>query len=112
MGPKYRLVSYLAGIFTELGGRTALDALSGSGVLPAQSLGWRVTANDFLTFPSDCAWRGRHHVDGQVSRGEAGNHGVDDPEATIMQGWLERTTHYGCGWQPGHVCLCELGEAP
>jgi adenine-specific DNA-methyltransferase len=54
MGSKYRLVSSLAEVFTELGGRTALDAFSGSGVVSylLKTLGYQVTANDFLTFPS------------------------------------------------------------
>ena len=54
MGSKYRLVPYLAEAFTELGGRTALDAFSGSGVVSylLKTLGYQVTANDFLAFPS------------------------------------------------------------
>jgi adenine-specific DNA-methyltransferase len=54
MGSKYRLVPQLAEVFTELGGRTALDAFSGSGVVSylLKALGYQVTANDFLTFPS------------------------------------------------------------
>ncbi len=54
MGSKYRLVPHLAAAFTELGGSTALDAFSGSGVVSylLKSLGYRVTANDFLTFPA------------------------------------------------------------
>jgi hypothetical protein len=54
MGSKYRLVPYLADVFTELGGGTALDAFSGSGVVSylLKTLGYQVTANDFLTFPS------------------------------------------------------------
>jgi DNA adenine methylase/adenine-specific DNA-methyltransferase len=54
MGSKYRLVPYLAGVFSELGGQTALDAFSGSGVVSylLKTLGYQVTANDFLTFPS------------------------------------------------------------
>jgi adenine-specific DNA-methyltransferase len=54
MGSKYRLVPCLAEVFTELGGATALDAFSGSGVVSylLKSLGYRVTANDFLTFPT------------------------------------------------------------
>ncbi len=54
MGSKYRLVPYLAEVFAELGGQTALDAFSGSGVVSylLKALGYRVTANDFLTFPS------------------------------------------------------------
>jgi adenine-specific DNA-methyltransferase len=54
MGSKYRLVPHLAEVFTELGGRTALDAFSGSGVVSylLKTLGYQVTSNDFLTFPS------------------------------------------------------------
>jgi DNA adenine methylase/adenine-specific DNA-methyltransferase len=54
MGSKYRLVPHLAGTFKEIGGRTVLDAFSGSGVVSylLKSLGYQVTANDFLTFPS------------------------------------------------------------
>jgi adenine-specific DNA-methyltransferase len=54
MGSKYRLVPYLADVFSELGGRTALDAFSGSGVVSylLKTLGYQVTANDFLTFPA------------------------------------------------------------
>jgi hypothetical protein len=33
MGSKYRLIPHLASAFTELGGATALDAFSGSGVV-------------------------------------------------------------------------------
>jgi adenine-specific DNA-methyltransferase len=57
MGSKYRLVPQLAEVFTELGGRTALDAFSGSGVVSylLKALGYQVTANDFLTFPSTIA---------------------------------------------------------
>ena len=54
MGSKYRLVPHLAQVFTELGGRTALDAFSGSGVVSylLKTLGYQVTSNDFLAFPS------------------------------------------------------------
>lgn len=54
MGSKYRLLPHLANVFTELGGRTALDAFSGSGVVSylMKALGYQVTCNDFLTFPS------------------------------------------------------------
>jgi adenine-specific DNA-methyltransferase len=54
MGSKYRLVPHLADVFTELGGRTALDAFSGSGVVSylLKALDYQVTSNDFLTFPS------------------------------------------------------------
>ena len=54
MGSKHRLIPYLAEVFTELGGRTALDAFSGSGVVSylLKTLGYQVTSNDFLTFPA------------------------------------------------------------
>jgi len=54
MGSKYKLVPHLAEVFTEVGGTTALDAFSGSGVVAytLKSLGYAVTANDFLTFPT------------------------------------------------------------
>ena len=54
MGSKYRLVPHLADVFTQLGGTTALDAFSGSGVVSylLKALGYQVTSNDFLTFPA------------------------------------------------------------
>lgn len=54
MGSKYRLVPYLAEVFSDLAPRTALDAFSGSGVVSytLKVLGVAVTSNDFLTFPS------------------------------------------------------------
>ena len=54
MGSKYRLIPHLAQAFTELGGATALDAFSGSGVVSylLKASGHQVTANDFLTFPA------------------------------------------------------------
>jgi SAM-dependent methyltransferase len=54
MGSKYRLVPHLADVFTKVGGTTALDAFSGSGVVSylLKALGYQVTANDFLTFPT------------------------------------------------------------
>lgn len=54
MGSKYRLIPYLAEVFAELGGRTALDAFSGSGVVgySLKCLGYQVTTNDFLNFPA------------------------------------------------------------
>jgi len=53
MGSKYRLVPHLATLFGELGGTTALDAFSGSGVVSytLKSMGYAVTSNDFLAFP-------------------------------------------------------------
>lgn len=54
MGSKYRLVPELAAVFADLGGRTALDAFSGSGVVSytLKQLGYEVTSNDFLSFPA------------------------------------------------------------
>jgi adenine-specific DNA methylase len=54
MGSKYRLVPHLAALFDELRGRTALDAFSGSGVVAylLKALGYSVTTNDFLAFPT------------------------------------------------------------
>lgn len=54
MGSKYRLIPQLAEAFAEIGGRTALDAFSGSGVVAyaLKALGYAVTTNDFLNFPS------------------------------------------------------------
>lgn len=53
MGSKYRLVPQLAELFSELGGGTALDAFSGSGVVAytLKAMGYAATANDFLAFP-------------------------------------------------------------
>lgn len=57
MGSKYRLVPALAQVFSELGGSTALDAFSGSGVVSyaLKALGYSVTSNDFLNFPAAIA---------------------------------------------------------
>jgi len=54
MGSKYRLLPHLAATFAELGGQTALDAFSGSGVVSylLKTQGFQVTSNDFLSFPS------------------------------------------------------------
>ena len=54
MGSKYRLIPHLARAFTELGGATALDAFSGSGVVSylLKTCGYQVTASDFLAFPA------------------------------------------------------------
>jgi adenine-specific DNA-methyltransferase len=54
MGSKYRLVPGLARVFSDLGGRTALDAFSGSGVVSylLKTLGYQTTCNDFLAFPA------------------------------------------------------------
>ena len=57
MGSKYRLIPHLAEAFAEVGGHTALDAFSGSGVVSylLKTLGYQVTSNDFLTFPATIA---------------------------------------------------------
>jgi adenine-specific DNA-methyltransferase len=54
MGSKYRLVPELAEAFAEIGGSTALDPFSGSGVVAytLKALGYAVTASDFLSFPA------------------------------------------------------------
>jgi adenine-specific DNA-methyltransferase len=54
MGSKYKLAPQLADVFAELGGATAIDAFSGSGVVAytLKALGYEVTTNDFLNFPS------------------------------------------------------------
>ncbi|MGH3679820.1 MAG: DNA adenine methylase [Natronosporangium sp.] len=54
MGSKFKLVPALAEVFAEIGGRSALDAFSGSGVVgyTLKALGYAVTTNDFLHFPS------------------------------------------------------------
>jgi adenine-specific DNA-methyltransferase len=50
MGSKYKLVPYLADVFAEVGGKTALDAFAGSGVVSylLKALGFSVASNDFL----------------------------------------------------------------
>jgi DNA adenine methylase/adenine-specific DNA-methyltransferase len=57
MGSKYRLVPHLAEAFAEVGGHSALDAFSGSGVVSylLKTLGYQVTSNDFLAFPATIA---------------------------------------------------------
>ena len=53
MGSKYKLLPRLAEVFAEVGGQTALDAFSGSGVVSylLKRQGFAVTANDMLEFP-------------------------------------------------------------
>lgn len=72
MGSKYRLVPHLTEVFAQLGGATALDAFSGSGVVSylLKALGFRVTANDFLTFPSVIARATIVNQDQILTRGE------------------------------------------
>jgi DNA adenine methylase/adenine-specific DNA-methyltransferase len=57
MGSKYRLLPHLASAFAEVGGSTALDAFSGSGVVSylLKRQGFAVTANDMLEFPGTLA---------------------------------------------------------
>lgn len=57
MGSKYRLLPHLAEVFVEVGGRTALDAFSGSGVVSylLKALDYEVGSNDFLAFPAAIA---------------------------------------------------------
>lgn len=54
MGSKYKLAPHLATVFSELGGDTFLDAFSGSGFVGylAKAMGYTVTTNDYLHFPS------------------------------------------------------------
>lgn len=54
MGSKYRLLPHLERVFADLGGKTAVDAFSGSGVVSylLKAQGFQVTSNDFLNFPS------------------------------------------------------------
>ncbi|KNA92824.1 DNA adenine methylase [Gordonia sp. w5E2] len=54
MGSKYRLLPHLERTFAEIGGTTAVDAFSGSGVVSylLKAQGFSVASNDFLNFPS------------------------------------------------------------
>lgn len=54
MGSKYRLLPHLERVFADLGGTTAVDAFSGSGVVAylLKAQGFQVTSNDFLNFPA------------------------------------------------------------
>ncbi|MFT4126075.1 MAG: DNA adenine methylase [Gordonia sp. (in: high G+C Gram-positive bacteria)] len=53
MGSKYRLLPHLERTFAEVGGSTAVDAFSGSGVVSylLKAQGFTVLANDILHFP-------------------------------------------------------------
>lgn len=57
MGSKYKLVPALHRAFSDVGGSTALDAFSGSGVVSylLKASGYAVTSNDFLNFPGAIA---------------------------------------------------------
>lgn len=54
MGSKYRLLPHLAQAFIDLGGKTAADPFSGSGVVSylLKCLDYEVTSSDYLNFPS------------------------------------------------------------
>lgn len=67
MGSKYRLLPHLERTFAEIGGSTAVDAFSGSGVVSylMKLQGFSVTSNDYLTFPSVIA---RASVENQSTR--------------------------------------------
>ena len=54
MGSKYKLLPHLERVFAELGGSTAVDAFSGSGVVSylLKCQGFDVTSNDFMAFSS------------------------------------------------------------
>ncbi|MCQ9386551.1 DNA adenine methylase [Brevibacterium sp. 68QC2CO] len=54
MGSKYRLLPALWEVFNHVGGTTAVDAFSGSGVVSylLKSMGFSVVSNDFLHFPT------------------------------------------------------------
>jgi DNA adenine methylase/adenine-specific DNA-methyltransferase len=60
MGSKYRLLPHLAQAFADIGGTTALDAFSGSGVVSylLKHQGFAVHANDYLGFPGVVATAG------------------------------------------------------
>ncbi len=53
MGSKYKLLPHLAQAFDDVGGTTALDAFSGSGVVSylLKQQGFSVHSNDYLRFP-------------------------------------------------------------
>ncbi|MDY6056093.1 DNA adenine methylase [Micrococcus sp.] len=53
MGSKYRLLPALADTFAQLGGETALDPFTGSGVVSylLKAQGFHVTSRDYLNFP-------------------------------------------------------------
>lgn len=73
MGSKYRLLPTLASVFEEVGGKTALDPFSGSGVVSylLKALGYAVTSRDYLNFPvtlakAACANQGQRLSDEDV----------------------------------------------
>lgn len=75
MGSKYQLLPHLERVFADLGGQTAIDAFSGSGVVSylLKAQGFSVTSNDFLTFP------------GMISRAAVSNSSVKLTRADVDQ---------------------------
>ena len=69
MGSKYRLLPHLERVFAQLGGHTAVDAFSGSGVVSylLKAQGFQVTSNDFLNFPTVIARATVANSDTQLS---------------------------------------------
>ncbi|MFB2554895.1 DNA adenine methylase [Herbiconiux liangxiaofengii] len=57
MGSKYKLLPHLERTFAQLGGATAVDAFSGSGVVSylMKAQGFNVVSNDFMLFSSTIA---------------------------------------------------------
>ncbi|WP_200829904.1 DNA adenine methylase [Microbacterium sp. SLBN-154] len=57
MGSKYALLPHLERVFAQVGGTTAVDAFSGSGVVSylLKAQGFAVTSNDFMNFSSTVA---------------------------------------------------------
>lgn len=57
MGSKYQLLPHLERVFAGVGGATAVDAFSGSGVVSylLKAQGFEVTSNDFMHFASTVA---------------------------------------------------------
>ncbi len=73
MGSKFRLLPHLAAVFGEVGGRTALDAFSGSGVVSylLKRQGFSVHSNDYLGYP------------GVVARATVVNHAAHLSDADV-----------------------------
>src|SRR5690348_11982701 len=92
MGSKYRLIPHLARAFTDLGGVSALDAFSGSGVVSylLKACGYQVTANDFLEFPAVIARATVVNQDVTLSPGEIA--GICGPPADDRD-FIQRTFH-------------------
>lgn len=69
MGSKYKLLPHLARAFDDVGGSTALDAFSGSGVVSylLKHQGYAVHANDYLSFPGVIAQAGVVNQDALLS---------------------------------------------